>query len=62
MSDGHFNRSLLPHNDYQSALKVGKALERKRCEDALKEILEEILPNNSDLKDLIITKYKEKIH
>ncbi len=39
MSDGNFNRALLPHTPYQSGLKVGKAMARKAAIDAFKEYL-----------------------
>lgn len=29
MSDGNFNRALLPHTPYESGLKMGKAMARK---------------------------------
>lgn len=61
MSDGHFNRAFLPRNDYQSALKVGKAMERKRCEEALAETLEEFCQENASLREQIMTGFKEKL-
>ncbi len=39
MSDGNFNRALLPHTPYQSGLKVGKAMARKAALDAFREYL-----------------------
>lgn len=44
MSDGNFNRSLLPHTPYQSGLKCGKAMARQRALDALREMLPHINP------------------
>ncbi len=48
MSDGNFNRALLPHTPYQSGLKVGKAMARKAATDAFKEYLKEQSPTLSD--------------
>ena len=31
MSDGNFNRSLLPHTPYHSGLQAGKAMALPRC-------------------------------
>lgn len=39
MSDGNFNRSLLPHTPFQSGLATGRMQMRKRAEDALRDIL-----------------------
>ncbi|MBO4906113.1 MAG: hypothetical protein J5486_03625 [Bacteroidaceae bacterium] len=36
MSDGNFNRALLPHTPYASGLKVGKAQERTHALKAFK--------------------------
>ncbi len=44
MSDGNFNRALLPHTPYQSGLKVGKAMARKAAIDAFKEYLAQHSP------------------
>ncbi len=47
MSDGNFNRALLPHTPYQSGLKVGKAMARKAAQDAFREYLREQSPTLS---------------
>lgn len=39
MSDGNFNRQLLPHTPYQSGLQVGRRQMRQRAVDALRAIL-----------------------
>ena len=39
MSDGNFNRALLPHTPYASGLKVGGAQRRKRAVDGLRVLL-----------------------
>lgn len=39
MSDGNFNRQLLPPNSYRSGLQVGRQQMRQKALDALSEIL-----------------------
>ncbi len=45
MSDGNFNRSLLPHTPYQSGLKMGKALATKNAVAAFRSYLQETQPH-----------------
>lgn len=45
MSDGNFNRALLPHTPYHSGLQTGRMQMRGRAEEALKEILAKHLPH-----------------
>ena len=44
MSDGNFNRALLPHTPYASGLKVGRAQAFAKAEQAFKEWLRAELP------------------
>lgn len=39
MSDGNFNRSLLPHTPYHSGLQAGKAMARMQAVKAFKNYL-----------------------
>ena len=39
MSDGNFNRALLPHTPYASGLKAGRAMARAKAEQAFKQWL-----------------------
>ncbi len=39
MSDGHFNRALLPHTPYESGLRMGKAMARKWAAEAFADYL-----------------------
>lgn len=48
MSDGHFNRAFLPHGDFASGVRVGKASERGVCLEAFAEIIGEIAPDMSE--------------
>ncbi len=44
MSDGNFNRALLPHTPLESGLKMGKAMARKAAIDAFREYLQTVHP------------------
>lgn len=48
MSDGNFNRALLPHTDFQSGVRQGRASERALAIDTLKDVLAEQLPDLSE--------------
>ena len=48
MSDGHFNRSFLPHGDFASGVRVGRASERAVCLGVFAEMLGEICPGASE--------------
>lgn len=39
MSDGNFNRNLLPYRNFQSGLRAGQAQMRTRALEALRELL-----------------------
>lgn len=47
MSDGNFNRALLPHTPYHSGLQVGRMQMRLRAEEALRAILANRFPTLS---------------
>ena len=48
MSDGNFNRQLLPKTELSSGLRAGKAQMRVRAEQAFVQLLEEELPQLTD--------------
>ena len=48
MSDGNFNRSLLPHTDFQSGVRTGGARMRARALEAFAQALDEVFPAASD--------------
>ena len=48
MSDGNFNRALLPHTPYASGLKAGKAMARMRATEAFSEWMEAAFPSMTD--------------
>lgn len=60
MSDGHFNRALLPHGSYQSGLKMGRAAERKLCEEALRQTLKRLFPEQEAQNQQIVSAFREQ--
>ena len=44
MSDGNFNRALLPKNELSAGIRAGKAQMRTKAEKAVKEVLMEHFP------------------
>ena len=48
MSDGNFNRALLPHTPYQSGLKAGKAMGNMHALEAFKDYLRTFHPDVDD--------------
>lgn len=47
MSDGNFNRALLPHTPYASGMKAGQQITKMKAVEAFKEIINQQLPNVS---------------
>ena len=45
MSDGNFNRALLPHTPFQSGLKAGKSMGRMQALEAFREYLQHFHPD-----------------
>ena len=50
MSDGNFNRQLLPNTDLSSGLRAGKAQMKMRAEQAFNEIVDTFLANEAEEK------------
>lgn len=48
MSDGNFNRALLPKNELSAGIRVGKAQMRTKAEQAFTETLAQCLPELSE--------------
>ena len=44
MSDGHFNRAFLPHGDFASGVRTGRAAERAVCLEAFGEVIRQLWP------------------
>lgn len=59
MSDGNFNRQLLPKTELSSGLRAGRAQMRIRAEQAFSAFLDEHMADaDEDLK----AKYKQEFH
>lgn len=50
MSDGNFNRQLLPKNELSAGLRAGKAQMRTRAEQAFLQIIKDALPELNESK------------
>ena len=62
MSDGNFNRQLLPKTELSTGLRAGKAQMRSKAEHALKEILDEYFPNiTPEQRDTIHQAFMNKL-
>ncbi len=62
MSDGNFNRNLLPYRNYQSGVRAGQASMRARALNAMKAMLDERMPALSeDEKGEWLTAFKENL-
>lgn len=62
MSDGNYNRSLLPANSYQSGVRAGQAQMRVKAISVFTELLYNHIPNLSEEKrDEFIRSFREKI-
>lgn len=48
MSDGNFNRALLPHTPYQSGMQAGKSMARMHAIESFRQYLRESDPTLSD--------------
>lgn len=53
MSDGNFNRQLLPPNSYRSGLQVGRQQMRQKALDALSEILDSSSLNDKEKERML---------
>ncbi len=62
MSDGNFNRALLPSTPYRSGIKMGQQQLRIKAEAALKEVLREHFPQLSDEEiNAVATDFHKKL-
>ncbi len=48
MSDGHFNKCFLPHTQYQSGVRTGKAMQRMKSVEVFRKTLERLRPDLSE--------------
>lgn len=62
MSDGNFNRSLLPHGGYQSGVRAGRAAERTRAAEIFNALLTEEMPRLApEERAELVSKFKERL-
>lgn len=62
MSDGNYNRNLLPYNNYRSGVRAGRAQMKQLALDSLARLLEHELPSLSeDGRKHILTEYKRML-
>lgn len=59
MSDGNFNRALLPHTPYASGMKAGKQIAKMKATELFREELKRICPNLDDASVKVETEYFE---
>ncbi|MCD8285079.1 MAG: hypothetical protein LUC86_04515 [Prevotellaceae bacterium] len=45
MSDGNYNRSLLPHTPYESGLRMGRAIARRQALEAFRRYIRQANPS-----------------
>lgn len=62
MSDGNFNRALLPSTPYASGIKMGRQQMKAKAADALRDVIKEKFPTLSDeeLQD-ILNAFRQKL-
>ena len=63
MSDGNFNRSLLPKGELSAGIKVGKAQMRAKAEEAFAKILarEELSYLSDELKQRLVEEFHQTL-
>ncbi|MBR1667382.1 MAG: hypothetical protein IJ693_03770 [Bacteroidaceae bacterium] len=59
MSDGNFNRQLLPKTDLSSGLRAGKAQMRQKAERAFEEVINDYILNEGELKAAMKKRFME---
>ena len=65
MSDGNFNRALLPKNELSAGIRAGKAQMRTKAEQAFLKTIDHFLPDLSaeqkqEMKDVFMNHLREK--
>ena len=62
MSDGNFNRALLPHTPYHSGLKTGRMQMRTRAEASFNSLLNKHFPEtDNETKAQILREFQESL-
>ena len=65
MSDGNFNRALLPKNELTAGIRAGKAQMRTKAEQAFKDTIEHFFPEmpeetKRELKEEFMSRLRNK--
>ena len=62
MSDGNYNRNLLPYHNYQSGVRAGRAAMRRQAVEAFSDFLETRLPDLPPAeRERIIHLFRERL-
>ena len=62
MSDGNFNRALLPSTPYRSGIKMGQQQLRIKAETAFREVVKEKFPILTDEElDALVSEFHKRI-
>lgn len=62
MSDGNFNRALLPSTPYRSGVRMGQQQAKKKATEALRIVLEKTeTPLSQMHKESIIERFEEEL-
>lgn len=59
MSDGNFNRQLLPKTELSSGIRAGKAQMRIKAEHAFDEVVNDFILNENNLKQAMKKRFME---
>ena len=59
MSDGNFNRQLLPKTELSSGIRAGKAQMRVKAEHAFEEVVNSFILNDNELKEAMKKRFME---
>ena len=59
MSDGNFNRQLLPKTELSSGLRAGKAQMRAKAEQAFEQVVNDFILNENELKEAMKKRFME---
>ena len=59
MSDGNFNRQLLPKTELSSGLRAGKAQMRVKAEQAFEQVVNDFILNENELTEAMKKRFME---
>ena len=59
MSDGNFNRQLLPKTELSSGIRAGKAQMKVKAEHAFEEVVNSFILNDKELKKAMKKRFME---